>query len=156
MITVQPIINCFYDYNQYFYYIQYILVYLVILHILLLLHTHSLNLLLNYLLVSRKQFSVQAGMFGNLIDHLVFHLYYQMQVPKQLCRRLVPLFIFGGSLDLCPMTTESHLHFREMLSGGQAESMHFSSLFYPWFQPSSPHLPVKQGISARRANGWSY
>lgn len=95
-------------------------------------------------------------MFENLIDHLVFHLYYQVQAPKWHCRRLVPLCGFWGSLDLCAMTTESQLHIRETLSGGQGESTQskdFSSLLYLWFQQSSPHLPVRWGISARRARG---
>lgn len=45
------------------------------------------------------------------------------------------------------------LHVCATLSGGQTESMHFSSLFYLRFQLSSLHLPVRPGVSARRANG---
>lgn len=48
---------------------------------------------------------------------------------------MVPLFILGGSLGLCPMTTESQLHFCEMLSGGQAESR--PPYFLPYFSCGS-------------------
>lgn len=45
------------------------------------------------------------------------------------------------------------LHVCATLSGGQAESMHFSSLFYLCFQLSREPLPIRPGVSARRADG---
>lgn len=98
-------------------------------------------------------------MLENLVDHLVFCLHCQMQVPKQLWRFwslvLGMLRFHRGLLGFCSKPPESQLvsavqlHFCEALSGSTTESTHF--FLHHCFQHSTllhlfkPNLYLSEG-----------